>query len=188
MLEENSTSKVLLYILTIVLFIFSVKFFITKQISIVLYIIFIYITYIILLYFEGRKKYKIKSYVKTFIVITIILDIVFGFYFNLYHTSNWFDKAMHMFGCFSFTLLFISIIHSNIKRFSHSKIIIFILITSLGITSGVFYEFIEFGWDIISKSKTQKGLLDTNLDLIFDTFGAMAAASLILYRKVSIYR
>lgn len=186
MLEKNFTSKVLSCILTIVLFVFSVKFFMRKQILLVLYVVFVYIVYIILLYFESRKKYKIKPYVKALMVIAIILDIVWGLYFNLYHTSNWFDKAMHMFGCFSFTLLFISIIHSHIKRISHSKIIIFIFITSLGVTSGVFYEFIEFGFDTIFKSKSQNGLIDTNLDLIFDTFGAMAAASLILYRKVSI--
>ncbi|WP_165916328.1 hypothetical protein [Marinisporobacter balticus] len=185
MIKEDFNSRLITSIFTIFIFIISVTFFMKKQIYLVLYAIFIYVIYIIFLYFESRKIYKVKNYIKALVVITIMIDIVAGFYFNFYHTTNWFDKAMHMFGCFSFTLLFHSMIHLYIKNFSDFKIVIFIFITSLGVTSGVFYEFIEFGLDVILKSKNQNGLIDTNLDLLFDTLGSMLATIFIIYRKSS---
>ncbi|MCT4619987.1 MAG: DUF2238 domain-containing protein [Marinisporobacter sp.] len=187
MLNENFISKILSIILTIVLFFSSIKFFMKKEFSLVFYVVFVYIVYIILLYFEYRKKYKIQPYIKILLVSAIIIDVVWGFYLDLYDTSSWFDKLLHLFGCFCFTLVFVSIIHSRVKILSPSKTIIFIFITSLGVASGVFYELIEFVLDIVIKTKTQNGLVDTNLDLLFDTFGSMAAACLILYRKVGIY-
>ncbi|QZY53624.1 hypothetical protein [Crassaminicella profunda] len=187
MLKKKFISKILSLIFTIVLFFISIQFFIKKEISLLLYVVFVYIVYLILLYFEYKKGYKIETYIKVLIVSSLIIDIVWGFYFDMYHTSNWFDKLMHLFGCFCFTLVLVSIIHSYVKILSPSKIIIFIFITSLGVTSGVFYEFIEFGLDVVIKTQTQNGLVDTNLDLLFDTFGSMAAAGLVLYKKVGIY-
>ncbi|WP_141228368.1 hypothetical protein [Anaeromicrobium sediminis] len=99
----------------------------------------------------------------------------------MYDVTKWFDNAIHMFGSFSFTLLLNYIFH--VKKISDSKIVIFVYATSLGIATGVFYEFVEFALDMILKTTTQEGLIDTNLDLIFDTFGAMIASILIIYRK-----
>ncbi|MCM1991694.1 hypothetical protein [Oceanirhabdus seepicola] len=124
------------------------------------------------------------NYIKVLVIITIILHNLFGQYFNLYKTTNWFDKVLHLFGTFSCSLFFYSIIDSSVEIFSESKIFNFIFITSIGITIGVFLENIEFILDVIFKTKNQHGLVDNNLDLIFNLFGATLAGILGTFRTI----
>jgi len=56
-----------------------------------------------------------------------------------------------------------------------SKIYIAIFVTTLGITLGVFLEILEFVLDIIRKKNNQRGLLDTDFDLVYDVIGAILA-------------
>jgi len=46
----------------------------------------------------------------------------------------------------------------------------------LGITLGTLFEIVEFAFDYFSKSsKNQHGLADTDVDMIFNVFGAVIA-------------
>jgi uncharacterized membrane protein YjdF len=51
-----------------------------------------------------------------------------------------------------------------------------IFVFSVGITIGAIFEIIEFTFDKAKHTKMQKGLKDTDLDLIFDVIGSVAAA------------
>jgi hypothetical protein len=152
-----------------------------KETYYVIYVIFIYVIYMIFLYLEKKNIFKIKLYIKILIVITIIIDVVGGFYFKLYETTGWFDNVMHGLGGFSVTIFFNYVL--GVKKISSSRILVFIFAWSVGIATGVFYELAEFALDIILKTKTQRGLVDTNLDLLFGTLGAMIGSVFIVYRK-----
>ncbi len=181
---KNNTSKLLTIFFSIIIILTVIGFVMKKEYHFIYNSIAIYLSYLLFIYLENKKKFNVKHYIKAFVIITAILHNSFGQYFNLYMISNWFDKALHVFGTFSFSLFCYSIMDSTASFFSKSKIFIFILITSIGITIGVFLENLEFILDNIFKTKNQHGLVDTNLDLIFNIFGAALAGILVAFSKI----
>lgn len=158
--------------------------FITKQKPRYIYnLIIIYLLYCLFLYFETKYYLSIKTYIKALILLTILSHLFIGQYLNLYITSKYFDNILHVIGSLSFSLFFFAIIDSLITIPNNSKTFNFILLTSLGITIGVYLEILEFVIDIILKSNHQKGLIDTNLDLIFNIFGSVSAGFLGVFKK-----
>lgn len=82
-----------------------------------------------------------------------------------------------MFGAFSFSLLIFSILDRIIVPAIESKMYMFLFVTTLGITIGVFFEIIEFVHDRFSKkAKCQHGLEDTDFDMIFNIAGSLFEA------------
>ncbi|QSX05630.1 hypothetical protein JYG23_13295 [Sedimentibacter sp. zth1] len=184
-MKKNNISKLLTIYFSIIMFLTAIGFILKKEHHFIYNLIPIYLSYLLFIYFENKKKFKVKNYIKALVIITAILHNSFGQYLNLYITTNWFDKALHVFGTFSLSLFCYSIMDSTASFFSRSKIFIFILITSIGITVGVFLENLEFILDIIFKTKNQHGQVDTNLDLMFNIFGATLAGILAAFRKIS---
>ena len=183
MIIKNSISRFLTISFSIIMILVTIGFLIEKEYNFIYNSILIYFNYLLIIYIEKKKKRMIKDYIKALVIISFMLHSVVGQYYDLYKTSVWFDKVLHIFGTFSFSLCFYSIFDLNMKFFSKSKIFIFILLISIGITGGVFLENLEFILDIIFKTKNQHSLLDTNLDLIFNTFGAVIAGVLGMFSK-----
>jgi len=175
MIKNNKSSKFLTISFSIIMILTFIGFFIRKEYDCIFNLIAIYISYLLFIYLENKKKIMIKNHIKVLVTITAILHVLFGQYFNLYQTTNWFDKCLHSFGTFSLTLFCYSVLDLSIVFFSKSKIFNFILLISIGTTIGVFLENLEFILDIIFKTKNQHSLVDTNLDLIFNIFGATLA-------------
>ncbi len=75
-------------------------------------------------------------------------------------------------------MLSYSLINQTIKKDYLEKPRDFIFILCLGVTLGVFFEFIEFTIDIVLKPQvpSQGNVIDTNMDMIFNTVGAIIAA------------
>lgn len=146
----------------------------------------VYLCYLLILYLENKNYFKINHFIKFLLMTTVILHALLGECCSLYQNTIWFDKALHVFGTFSFSLFFYSIINSTTMFDSNSKIFTFILIISIGIASSVVFESVEFVFDIILKTENQHGLVDTNLDMIGNTLGAVLAGFWVLYRKTTI--
>ncbi|CAH2215306.1 hypothetical protein [Tepidibacter aestuarii] len=178
MIKKDRSSRFLTISFSIIMILVVIGFLIKKEYNFIYNSIMIYVSYLFIIYFENKNKKMIKSYIKALVIIAYILHNVVGQYFNLYQNSIWFDKALHIFGTFAFSLLFYSMLDLSIKFFSESKIFIFIILMSIGVTGGAFLESGEFILDIIMNTKNQHGLLDTNLDLIFNAFGAVLAGIL----------
>ncbi|WP_129598902.1 hypothetical protein [Anaerophilus nitritogenes] len=174
--------KFLYLIFTISMLSFMIIFFSKKQYHFLFYTSILYFLYLCYIYWESKKKYAIKSYVKILILVTIIIDLL-GFALHWYDKVYWFDEALHMFGSFCITLFSYALIQLFWGDFSSSRTLTFICIASLGITIGVLYEIGEFLLDFIFDSSHQDGLIDTNLDLIFDVFGAILGSLWGVYRK-----
>jgi VanZ family protein len=87
-----------------------------------------------------------------------------------------FDRYMHALGSFSYGLLIYFTLAALIPG-SLSPVWAAILTGALGETFGVLIEHFEFAADVHGKSPTrhQKGLRDTNFDLIANTIGSILA-------------
>ncbi|MEJ8554732.1 hypothetical protein [Tepidibacter sp. Z1-5] len=175
MIKNNNISRFLTISFSIIMILTLIGFSIRNEYDCIFNLIVIYVSYIFFIYFENKKKVVIKIHIKILVIITAILHSLFGQYFNLYQTTNWFDKGLHIFGTFSLTLFCYSMLDLSIEFFSKSKIFNFILLVCIGTSIGVLLENLEFILDIVFKTKNQHSLVDTNLDLIFNIFGATLA-------------
>ncbi|QEK11740.1 hypothetical protein FQB35_04815 [Crassaminicella thermophila] len=183
-MTKRDISKFLIIFFSIIMLLIMIGFIKKKEYSCIYNLIAIYLGYLLFTYFEYKKKFHVRNSIKGLVIITAILHNLFGEYFKLYTTTKWFDKGLHLFGTFSVSLFCYSIINSSIAFFPRSKVFIFILIVSTGITIGTLFEHLEFITDSILKSKTQTNLVDTDLDLIFNTLGATIAGVLGMFRII----
>lgn len=133
---------------------------------------------------EVKFDIKISQYIRIVMMLTLFADAFFGYYLSLYEKSLVFDKILHVFGTYSITLFFYSLI-IKMQNEPLNKIIIFIFIVCLGLSIGSVYEILEFIGDNVSHPEppNQPSLLDTDLDLIGDLLGALIAGIHASYRK-----
>jgi len=131
-----------------------------------------YITFLI-------AQYIIKFQVRIFIIFLVLISFVgnslIGKCLNVYNTSKHYDRFLHAFGVFSFSLFSYSIL-SKITAYSiYPKVYGCIFVSTIGISLGCMLEIYEFITDSITKSYNQHGLTDTNFDLISDVIGSVIA-------------
>ncbi len=177
-------SKLLLYFLTIVIIMVIIGFIVNKQYSFIYNIVFIYIAYVLIFYCEKKGVIEVTNLVNFLIVLTIILHLVVGQYLNFYETNTYFDKGLHLIGIFSVSLFAYQVLVSLVGRQPSSRLIAFVFVSSIGITIGTFWEILEFTIDAIFNTSSQKGLIDTDLDLIFNVLGAnLASLSIVMGRR-----
>lgn len=134
--------------------------------------------FIIYTLLELKYNLQLNNYIRIISIITILAHSILGRYFNFYNTRPSFDILLHTFGTYSFSLFAYSLISQIFPNYHRSNHYIFIFVITLGISLGTIFEIIEFLFDILinSSTKHQNGLIDTNLDLIADSFGAIIAA------------
>lgn len=146
---------------------------------------------LLLVYTLGEIKYGLymSNYVRTLVVITIFADSYAGSYLGYYITSQVFDKGLHLFGTYSFALFFYILLAQLIIRQPVNQLFTCLFISCLGISLGVVYELLEFAVDTINKPVVpgQASLLDTDLDLVADTIGAVIAAVQLAYTCLGRY-
>jgi uncharacterized membrane protein YjdF len=133
--------------------------------------------WVVYTFLEVKYKLYMNNYVRAVMVLTLLSDGFFGYYLNLYATSFVFDKFLHIFGTYAFSLfaynLIVQLLNNPVKLSFK-----FLLVICLGLSIGAFYEILEFITDTISHPMppSQPSLLDTDLDLIGDLIGAVFAA------------
>ncbi|MGI6261320.1 MAG: hypothetical protein ACOYJR_05715 [Acutalibacteraceae bacterium] len=108
--------------------------------------------------------------------------------FDCFRTVRFFRRKvvipLHAFGAFSFSLFLYCILDDFIPT-GGSLLFRSLFIFLLGNTLGVFFELLEMLHDTKKKkeSKSQKGLRDTDMDMIFNLFGS-APAGLFAYFRI----
>jgi hypothetical protein len=113
--------------------------------------------------------------VLTLATVTVFLHTFAGLYLNLYRRSKIYDRYLHGFGSFSFALLLYLTV-SKVTVPGGSVVFRVIFVATLGIAAGVVFEIVEFVHDSRNTTDMQRGLKDTDFDLVFDVIGSAAAA------------
>jgi uncharacterized membrane protein YjdF len=133
------------------------------------------IFYIVLLPAAKIFDIAIPYYALILSLAAVFLHNFFGYYLNLYQKSQVFDRYLHVFGAFAFALLMFFILN-GILDYGGSRLFLALYVMLLGMTVGSLFELFEYLMDRIKASEMQKGLKDTNTDMLCNLLGSFAAA------------
>jgi hypothetical protein len=120
-------------------------------------------------------KISIPYLILIFAMAAVFTHTYIGFYLNCYNRSKSFDRYLHGYGTFSTSLLFYLTL-SKITEAGGSVLFRAVFVAALGIATGMAYEIMEFLHDLKSSEKKQRGLKDTDFDMLADIIGGIAAA------------
>ena len=117
----------------------------------------------------------------TAVVIALLLatHIVLGMQIELYETSKWYDKAMHVLGSSAIAGILIIAVHTYCSRYRIELPFTLITLSVFAgtLSAGALWEIFEFAIDRTGFFNAQRGLHDTMLDLLADATGAILATS-----------
>ena len=132
--------------------------------------------YLIIMGIEKFTQFKLKMSVRIMVMLTLLSHTIIGEYFLAYNRTDFFDNFLHLFGTLSFILFAYSIIRTFIKiQTSEPVILTVILVCALGISIGTLFELGEYSLDVVFKEYNQRGLIDTDQDLLYNTFASIIA-------------
>jgi len=117
------------------------------------------------------------------LLIFILIFHIIASINSWYWVYTWLDMPMHFLGGFWLATVFITL-NSKLKiqnsELSGLPNYLITIVITLGFVAliGVFWEFFEFGYDVLISSKgyfaaTQQGTADTMSDLFFDLLGGL---------------
>lgn len=120
---------------------------------------------------------RIPDAAYVFIILSLFTDSYFGYYQRRYYKSKKYDRVQHVLGSFSFAIFFY-FLFSNILNYGGSRTFRAFFVLLLGVFYGTVYEIFEFISDRKNREKMQRGLKDTDMDLISDVIGSLSASVL----------
>ena len=129
--------------------------------------------------------FSLKSIIALLAVILIFHATAIINYW--YWVFPWLDIPMHFFGGFWMAMFFVWLYHSKISQLP-SYLIAFLITLSFVALIGVFWEFLEFFYDVFVSSKGYYGYMqlsaaDTITDLFFDLVGGSALLGIYFLLK-----
>lgn len=144
----------------------------------------VYIFYTLIFLAIWVLKITVPSYLLLLTMLTALGACFIGHYLEYYTKSKTFDRYLHGFGSFSFSLLtYCILVHYTESGGSLLFRAIFVFL--IGNTLGIIFELIEMSHDkkasqkrqekLKNNEKSQKGLKDTNMDILFNLIGSVLA-------------
>jgi uncharacterized membrane protein YjdF len=113
--------------------------------------------------------------VRILVIIGMFLHTFFGYFKDLYTRSRTFDRYVHAYGSFAYALFFYALLSRIFAASVSPKLFAALMVMFVGIAAGGVFEIIEYFVDKRMPVKTQRGLKDTDVDLICDVIGSAAA-------------
>lgn len=139
-------------------------------------LVFVWSTFLVNRIFD----FQIPELAFLFVMVSLFTDCYFGYYRNFYHRSRKFDRVQHAMGSFSFAVFFYFFL-SHFFDYGGSKTFQAFYVLLLGVFVGMLYELFEFSADLKQEEKMQKGLRDTDFDMLSDVIGSLFAAAFVYF-------
>jgi hypothetical protein len=124
----------------------------------------------------------IARLLKIFAVPLLVLVTALTFLaFDLYRYIPWVDIPLHFFGAASLAVSYYLVL--RMFKVDLTGLILFLFVVSLVVATGVLWEFLEFGVDLVYPAlKMQPSVADTVGDLFLDFFGGIVGAVLVFWK------
>ena len=120
----------------------------------------------------------VPSYVLLLSMVAIFINCIFGYYLDWFNRSKVFDRYLHAYGTLSFTLLAYCLIR-NLFETGGSRAFLSLFTFTTGMALGAVFELIEAAADAKNGTNNQRGLQDTNMDILGDLIGSLVAAAIV---------
>ncbi|MDP9455890.1 MAG: hypothetical protein M3Q60_08885 [Actinomycetota bacterium] len=103
-------------------------------------------------------------------------------FFGLYSRFPWFDEALHVYNFFALTLLVAVYAYGVVLTGGRRHGFLLVMaIAAIGLALGAAWEIAEFGYDhFVAKPNVILPKIDTIVDMILDTLGALVAGLVCL--------
>ena len=134
----------------------------------------VYIFYAIAFFAVRIFALSVPPYILLLTMLGVFVICFFGYYREWFNRSKVFDRYLHAFVPFSFAL-FVYCIIQNLFLTGGSRAYQSLFVFTIGISLGTFNELLEAGIDAKSNANNQRGLKDTNMDLLGDLIGSLLA-------------
>ncbi len=119
----------------------------------------------------------VPFFIRCLVIVALFIHTFFGYFKDFYTRSQTFDRYLHAFGSFAFALFFYSLFLKLMAAAVTPPLFAAVMVTFTGIAVGAIFEIIEFAIDTKMPVKTQRDLKDTDMDLVFDVIGSVAAGA-----------
>lgn len=111
------------------------------------------------------------------LALSVLVNLA-SFVWDLYDQLWWYDKCVHVFSTFAFTLPLPLLLRNRVlKGFEEHRFLLLLIITALGVALGTLWEIFEWAlsqlWGDPALSERR---LDVITDLMVDSVGALLAA------------
>lgn len=123
----------------------------------------------------------VPSYLLLLTMLVVLLACFFGDYLEYYTQSKTFDRYLHVFGSFSFALFTYGVL-DDLVEVGGSKTFLALCVFLIGNTLGALFELIEAHHDTKNKVKSQKGLKDTDMDMLSNLIGSVLAGAFAYFQ------
>ncbi len=113
--------------------------------------------------------------IRCMVIVALFIHTFFGYFKDLYTRSQTFDRYIHTYGSFAYALFFYILLSRLVGASVSPKCFAAVMVAFTGIAAGGVFEIIEYFVDKKMPVKTQRGLKDTDVDLICDVIGSVLA-------------
>ena len=154
----NNLLVIMTIIFSIVILFTGIAVFKKKKYNFLIENIITYIFYLIFLIVQYKLKFHVMAFIILLVLITIIGNNLIGNCLNVYNHSKYYDRFLHAFGSFSFSLFFYSILDKITLPTIYSKFYVSIFVATIGISLGCVFQIYEFILDSTTNSYNQHSL------------------------------
>ncbi len=119
----------------------------------------------------------VPEILRCLVIIALFVHTFFGYFKDLYTRSQTFDRYLHAYGSFAYALFLYALLSKLTNASVTPRLFTAVMVTFTGIAAGALFEIVEYAIDAKMPVKTQRGLKDTDMDLIFDVIGSIAAGA-----------
>ena len=133
-----------------------------------------YILFALIFFAIWIFAFSVPPYITLLAMLAVFIHCFCGYYLNLYNRSQVFDRYLHAYGSFAFALLVYCLI-KNLFEAGGSRAFQSLFVFTVGMTLGAIFELVEAAIDAKSGAGAQRGLKDTNTDMIGNLIGSLVA-------------
>ncbi len=133
-----------------------------------------YLTFTLLFLIIWIFSFSVPSYIILLAMAAVFINCFCGYYLDLYNRSKVFDRYLHAYGSFSFAL-FVYCLIQNLFETGGSKSYQSLFVFAVGMTLGEIFELIEAAIDQKKGANAQRGLKDTDTDMLGNLIGSLLA-------------
>ncbi len=117
------------------------------------------------------KKYDLKVHIKFFMCLFLFLSLVLGIIVRVFDFNFIFDKFVHFISGVFISVYIIDLLNQKHKKYSTKQVVILILMINFSIA--LYWEILEYLGDNLLGLNSQKGGLDTMLDVVMAMTGTI---------------